>query len=213
RPGHPSRPPGGGGASAWPPASPARRPRSPRPRRRPWPPRPAPRSAPPYRRPLPSRDRRDGRRGSSHPPRSGVATEHARRSELAELVADHRLADEHGHVLAPVVDRERVPDHLREDRRGARPRPDHLTAVFLVHLVDPRHQALFHPWPLLARTAHDRLRPSTDTQGKPGKDARRVAYFVRERTRTPTRHRHTCPWRSSTHGPCLLERLICSCPF
>jgi hypothetical protein len=35
-----------------------------------------------------------------------------RRRELAELVADHLLGDEHRHVLAAVVDGDRVPDHL-----------------------------------------------------------------------------------------------------
>src|SRR5207237_9174524 len=47
-----------------------------------------------------------------------VAAERARRGELADLVPDHLLADEHRHVLAPIVDRDRVPDHLREDGRG-----------------------------------------------------------------------------------------------
>ena len=50
----------------------------------------------------------------------------ARGRELAELVPDHRLADEDGDVLAAVVDRDRVADHLGEDRRGARPGLDHL---------------------------------------------------------------------------------------
>ena len=49
----------------------------------------------------------------------------ARRRELAELVADHRLRHEHGHVLAAVVDGDRVADHLGEDRRGPRPGLDH----------------------------------------------------------------------------------------
>src|SRR5437899_1003779 len=49
---------------------------------------------------------------------AGVAAEVAGRSELAQLVPDHVLADEDGHVLAPVVDGHGVADHLREDRRG-----------------------------------------------------------------------------------------------
>jgi hypothetical protein len=32
-------------------------------------------------------------------------------------VSDHLLADEHGDVLAPVVDRDRVSDHLRDQVR------------------------------------------------------------------------------------------------
>ena len=46
---------------------------------------------------------------------AGVRAERPRRRELAELVPDHLLGDEDGHVLAPVVDRDRVADHLRED--------------------------------------------------------------------------------------------------
>src|SRR5687768_17086385 len=50
-----------------------------------------------------------------------VAAERARRRELAQLVADHLLGDEDRHVLAPVVHRDRVPDHVLEHRRRARP--------------------------------------------------------------------------------------------
>src|SRR3954451_7885455 len=64
---------------------------------------------------------------------AGVAAEHPRRREFAQLMADHLLADEDGHVLAAVVDRDRVPDHLREDRRRPRPGADHLLAAGLVH--------------------------------------------------------------------------------
>src|SRR5256885_15072715 len=85
---------------------------------------------------------------------AGVAAEHPRRRELAELVADHLLADEDGHVLAAVVDRDRMPDHLREDRRRPRPGADHLLAARLVHPVDATHQPLFDERALFARSAH-----------------------------------------------------------
>ncbi len=52
----------------------------------------------------------------------GMAVEHARRRELAELVADHVLGDEHRNVLVAVVDAERQADELRQDRRAARSR-------------------------------------------------------------------------------------------
>ena len=42
-----------------------------------------------------------------------------------------------GHVLAPVVDRDRVPDHLGEDGRRARPGADHPLGARRVHLLDP----------------------------------------------------------------------------
>src|SRR5438093_11121321 len=90
-----------------------------------------------------------------------MATESPRWGELAELVADHLLGDEHGHVLPAVVDRDRVPDHLREDRRRARPGLDHLLRVGGVHGLDPRHEALLDPRPLLAGTRHLALALST----------------------------------------------------
>src|SRR5881398_2918315 len=36
---------------------------------------------------------------------------------ISEQMVGHKLADEDGHVLAAVMDRDCVPDHLREDRR------------------------------------------------------------------------------------------------
>ena len=57
-----------------------------------------------------------------------------RERELAQLVADHGLADEDRDVLAPVVDGDRVPDHLREDGGRTRPGLDHLLLAGLVHV-------------------------------------------------------------------------------
>src|SRR5580698_6227978 len=61
---------------------------------------------------------------------SGVGTDRATggcagRRELAELVPDHRLGDEHRHVLAAVVHRDGVAEHGRHDHGPARPGPDH----------------------------------------------------------------------------------------
>ena len=75
------------------------------------------------------------------------------------LWPDHRLGDEHGHVLAAVVDGDRVPDHLREDGRGPRPGLDHLLVAGLVHLLDALHQALLDERALLRGSAHQRLPP------------------------------------------------------
>src|SRR5204863_1625163 len=83
-----------------------------------------------------------------------VRQERPRGRELAELVADHRLRHEHGNVLAAVVDRERVPDHLRDDGRAARPRPDDALVAFLVHVLDLLHEVLVDERPLLHRPGH-----------------------------------------------------------
>src|SRR5437763_2780106 len=50
---------------------------------------------------------------------SGVETEGPRQRELAELVADHGLGDVDRHVLAAVVDRDGVADHVGDDRGAA----------------------------------------------------------------------------------------------
>ncbi len=56
--------------------------------------------------------------------------------ELAQLVPDHRLGDEHRHVLATVVDGEGVTDEVRDDGGPARPGLDDLLGVLLVLDVD-----------------------------------------------------------------------------
>src|SRR5271165_4483285 len=53
-----------------------------------------------------------------------VRSESPRRRELAELVAHHRLGDEHRDVLPAVMHRDRVPKHGRDDHGTPGPRPD-----------------------------------------------------------------------------------------
>src|SRR5205085_8020662 len=59
---------------------------------------------------------------------AGVPVEGPRRRELAELVPDHVLGDQHRDEFVPVIDAEGEPDKLREDRRPARPGADYLIA-------------------------------------------------------------------------------------
>src|SRR5690606_41920298 len=54
-----------------------------------------------------------------------VAAEGAGGRELAQLVADHRLLDEDGHVLTAVVDADRVAHHLGDDGGAPAPGLDH----------------------------------------------------------------------------------------
>src|SRR5207237_4908163 len=63
------------------------------------------------------------------------------------------LRDEDRHVLAAVVDRDRVADHLREDRRGSRPGADHPLLVRRVQRLDAAHQPFLHERPLLGASA------------------------------------------------------------
>src|SRR5882672_8051806 len=72
----------------------------------------------------------------------GMEPERARRGELAELVADHRLTHVDGYVLATVVHRERVTHHLGGDHRAPRPRLDDLAVTRVVHSLDLHPQVL-----------------------------------------------------------------------
>src|SRR3954464_718982 len=85
---------------------------------------------------------------------AGVVPERARRRELAELVADHRFGDVHGHVLAPVVHGDRVTDHLRDDRGAPRPGPDDLLLVVGVESVHLLQQVVVDERALLQAARH-----------------------------------------------------------
>src|SRR4051794_10435370 len=83
-----------------------------------------------------------------------VALEGPRRRELAELVPDHALGDEHRDVLATVVHRDRVPEHVGDDRRAARPGLDHLLAVLVVLVVHLLEQVVVDERALLQTAWH-----------------------------------------------------------
>ena len=71
-----------------------------------------------------------------------VALEQPRRRELAELVPDHVLGHVDRDELPPVVHGNRVPHHLGDDRRPARPGLDDLLVAAAVHdldLLEERH--------------------------------------------------------------------------
>src|ERR671920_24868 len=83
-----------------------------------------------------------------------VAAVGPRRRELAELVTDHRVTDEHRDVLAPVVHRDRVADHLGHDHGATRPRLDHVVAAPLVLDVHLLHEVAVHEGALLEAARH-----------------------------------------------------------
>src|SRR5690606_19215626 len=67
-----------------------------------------------------------------------VTLERAGRSELTELVTDHRLGHEDRDVLAAVVDRQGVAEHVGGDHRPAGPGLDDVLGsglVLRVHLL------------------------------------------------------------------------------
>src|SRR5271166_4183825 len=62
-----------------------------------------------------------------------VSLERAGRRKLAQLVPHHVLGDVHRNKFLAVVHAQCVPDELRQNRRTARPRANHLLLVLLVH--------------------------------------------------------------------------------
>src|SRR5215470_3054397 len=83
-----------------------------------------------------------------------MATERAGGGELPQLVADHRLGDEHRDVLAAVMHRDRVSQHGRDDHGAARPRLDDVPRPLVVLAVHLLQQVVVHKGALLQATRH-----------------------------------------------------------
>src|SRR5919107_2598936 len=75
-------------------------------------------------------------------------------SELPQLVADHRVGHEDRHVLAAVVHRDRVADHVRDDGGPPGPGPDDGLAARLVEGVHLLEQVVVHERALLQAARH-----------------------------------------------------------
>src|SRR5579884_1911472 len=78
-----------------------------------------------------------------------VAAEGPRRGELAELVADHVLGDEHRNELLAVVHGEGQLNHLGQNRRAPRPGLDDLLVLGLALFQHLLEQVLVHERALL----------------------------------------------------------------
>src|SRR5215831_9515042 len=83
-----------------------------------------------------------------------VAAEGAGGRELTELVPDHRLRDEHRHVLAAVVHGDRVAQHRGNDHGATGPGLDHVLGALVVLGVHLLHQVVVHERALLQATRH-----------------------------------------------------------
>src|SRR6266536_2112867 len=83
-----------------------------------------------------------------------VRSESPRRRELAELVAHHRLGDEHRYVLPAVMHGDRVPQHRRDDHGPPGPGPDDGLRPLLVLRVHLLHQVVVDEGALLKATRH-----------------------------------------------------------
>src|SRR4051794_39459049 len=103
-----------------------------------------------------------------------VAAEGARGRELAELVPDHRLGHEDRDVLASVVDGDRVPEEVGDDRRTTRPGLDDVLGALLVLHVHLLEQVVVDEGTLL-QTARHRGLPLALLVGLAAADDERVA--------------------------------------
>src|SRR5229473_653114 len=83
-----------------------------------------------------------------------VAVEGACRRELAELVANHVLGDQHRDELVAVIDAKGQADELREDRRAPRPGLDDLVAPGCARLLGLLQEVAVDERPLPYRACH-----------------------------------------------------------
>src|SRR5262249_49841549 len=74
--------------------------------------------------------------------------------ELPEFMSDHVLGDVDGDEFAPVVDRDRMPDHVGNDRGTARPGLDDLLFTSRVQLGHLLGQVVIDERALFDRTSH-----------------------------------------------------------
>src|SRR5208283_681936 len=84
-----------------------------------------------------------------------VTVEGTRRRELAELVPDHVLGDEHRDEIPSVVDREREPDRVGGHGAAARPGLDDLLALRSLRGSNLLGEVAVDERTLLYRTSHD----------------------------------------------------------
>lgn len=78
-----------------------------------------------------------------------MAAEYPRGGEFTELVPNQVLSNEHWHPCLTVVDRNRISNHLRNDRGGAGIRLDHRFLTRSVGFCDPLVEFLLNKRTLL----------------------------------------------------------------
>jgi hypothetical protein len=84
-----------------------------------------------------------------------MASEGPGRRKFTELVTDHLLANEHRHVLAAVVNRQRQANHIRDHHRPAGPGFDGPTIIGLHRHADFFQEVKVDERTLFQRTRHD----------------------------------------------------------
>src|SRR5262245_22388128 len=94
------------------------------------------------------------RRGGFGSLAAAVTAEDPRRGKFAQLVADHVFLHEHTQELVAVVNLERVPDELRNDRARPSPGLDGLLGAVLVQLAHLAEELLIHERAFFGASAH-----------------------------------------------------------
>src|SRR5205823_3255650 len=84
-----------------------------------------------------------------------VTPEGPRRGKFAELVPDHAFGYEDRDVLAAIVHRNSVTEHVRDDRRAPRPGLDHGLGTLVVLVVHLFEQVAVYERALLQAAWHD----------------------------------------------------------
>src|SRR5664279_5966317 len=96
--------------------------------------------------------------------------------KLTKTMTNHVFGHVHRHVLLAVVDRDRVPDEVREDDRSTRPGLDDPLLIALVHVLDAAEQAGLDERSLLDGARH--LVPSFRLLAMTGADDQATARLV-----------------------------------
>src|SRR5262249_32390623 len=85
---------------------------------------------------------------------AGMAFEKPRRCEFTQPVTDHLLGYVHRHVLAAVVDCDRVPNHVGDNHGRPSPALNNSFLTLPVHVLDLFHQAGMHVGSFFQRPSH-----------------------------------------------------------
>ena len=75
---------------------------------------------------------------------ASVASVSAGRNEFAQLMSDHVFGNENGNVLLTVVDAERMPHEIGNDRRSSGPSLDELLFALIVQFEHLFEKVIVH---------------------------------------------------------------------
>src|SRR5712671_3929284 len=83
-----------------------------------------------------------------------MSPELSRWRKFAQLASHHVLGDVHRNKLSAIVDRQRVPDKLGQNRRAPRPGSQNLLLVLVIHRGHLLRQVVVCKWAFFKRSTH-----------------------------------------------------------